>query len=319
MPLPAKQTNLENAADAIYRIEAASTTPADLLAAINRVFTNQVDANWEVQSYNTTSGASILLRCKNTNTDDEQSQIFITSQSAPLKLNFAFAPHGGISSITSTDIVGSAPAGYSGLKQITGPAAAATAMSSYGSTVWLASYSDALTIFIGGTDESSFRYGAHIGKVFAPDNASDEGVYIDGSAIIVGFPTNTSVGTSITTGHWLGYHTTNGLGSSIRIGQNTWSNLTAQSIAAAEKLDADGRLRLVPYSLGGSISASPTGGELGRTKYLREYKETLPHLFMIPSNAADSNQAWIGWENTTGTSQAQIMLWRKGSSTLVTL
>lgn len=319
MSLPTKQTNLENAADAIYRIEAASTALNDIIAAINQVFTNQIDVNWEVQSYNTTEGASILLRCKNTNINDEQSQIFITSQSSPLKLNFAFAPHGGITSITSTDIVGSAPVGYSGLRQITGPISAATAMSSYGSTLWIASYTDTLTIFVGGTDESSFRYGAHIGKVFAPDNASDDGIYIDGSAIIVGFPTNTSVGNSITTGHWLGYHNTNGLGSSIKIGQNAWSNLTAQSITAAEKLDADGRLRLVPYSLGGSISSSPTGGELGRTKYLREYKETLPHLFMIPSNAADSNQAWIGWENTTGTPQAQIMLWRKGSSTLVTL
>jgi hypothetical protein len=319
MPLPAKQTNLESAADAVYRVEAASTGVNDLVAAIRAVFNNNVDANWEVESYNTDTGAGLLLRCKNQNSNDEQSQIFIAANASPAKLNIAYAPHGGITSITSTDIGGSAPSGYSGLKQITGPIAAATAMSSYGTTIWIASYSDAITIFIGGTNESFFRYGAHVGKVFAPDNESDESIYIDGSAVIVGFPTNTSVGASISTGHWLGYSTTNGLGSSIRIGQNSWSNLTAGAIVAAEKADADGRLRLAPYYVGGSISASPMGGILGRTKYLREYKVTLPHLVLLPSNANDSNQAWIGWEFTAGTPQAQIILWKKGSSTLTTV
>jgi hypothetical protein len=319
MALPAKQTNLESAASATYRVEAASTGVNDLVAAIRAVFNNNVDDNWDVESYNTDSGGGLLLRCKNQNSNDEQSQIFIAANASPAKLNVAYAPHGGITGITSTDISGSAPSGYSGLRQITGPISTATAMSSYGTMIWIASYSDAITIFIGGTDESYFRYGAHIGKIFAPDNESDESIYIDGSGVVVGYASNISIGVGIANGHWLGYSGTDGLGSAVRIGQNIWSNMTVNAIVAAEKSDADGRLRLAPFTVGGSIIASPKGGMLGRTKYLREYKETIPHLVTIPSNATDSNQSWIGWEFTAGTPQPLIMLWKKGPATLTTI
>jgi len=306
-------TSLENFANA-FKVTAASTSTVDMVNAIKAIFdyasvTAGITARWQVQGSNTTDGI-ILLKClkanAKVNVSDPSIYPQIVIKAAASNITFGYDPKGQIDHTASSSVWGmsSQSDAFSGFRNISGNAAV---MSSYNSTIYVADYEDAISVFVSGLN--IFRYGAHVGRIYLPDNKSDVEIGVDGSGVLVGFPTTT---VNTTTGHWLTPETTAAsVGSVIRVGDTAWSTvLTNDSTATTYTNDVNGKVRLAPYTLRGS---SPAAGEVGRTKYMRAYKTALPHLSLLPSNDADSKQAWMGYQNVSGTRQKQLVLWAKSS------
>lgn len=323
--LPIHNPELEHSASKIYKTSALNNSPLEIIKSIERIFIDGNDENWILkQSFVDGLNGSLLLENKN-----NDSQIFIKTNYTPLNIEFGYSPNGGILQINESisDPDPSEIVGFSGMRRITGCAANNTEIdllsnSGMGKVVWIASYFDTMTIFIEtSSNPSYFKYGVHIGKIYSPDNSTDDGTFVDGSGIMIGIPSNVGAGTAQTTGNWLSYSNTFGLGSCIRIGENSWSNLTIINITTNQENDLNNQyIRLVPYSVGGSIvlnhNIGNKGGIIGRTKYIRQFRQTLPHGVYVPSLSNLSNQAWLGW-SIGSTESNQIILWKKGLYTTV--
>lgn len=296
-----------------FKVTAASTSPVNMVNAIKAVFdyaaiTVGITQRWEVQGSNTTDGV-LLLKCLKANAKVNQADASVYPQiiikAAANNIQFGYDPKGQVVHTEASSAWGvtSKSNAFSGFRNISGNI---NNMSTYNTMMYIADYEDAITIFVTGLN--IMRYAAHVGRIYLPDNKSDIEIGVDGSGIIVGFPTVT---VSTTTGHWLTPETTTSLelGSAVRVGDTAWSTVaTSDSTATAFTADAAGKVRLPPYTLRGS---SPAAGEVGRTKYLRAYKTAMPHLSLLPSSDSNSKQAWLGYQNVSGTRQKQLILWAK--------
>ena len=313
-----------------FEIQAAGASSAQLFEALSTVFNSTawatattVAQTWEVAA-STANSLTLGLIADGISAGPK---IYIeNTTSGTLSLLVRYDPDG--------EIVGGAyspSASASPLVNFTGANAAPTAAS----LIYIAQYEDAIMIhFDAGTH---FKYMIHAGIVMAPDNASDPDIYIDGSGLIVGQPgvlaSSTTSISFISTGVAV-----NALGhqSYLRIGQTKWGQARLASgdylAGGVETADVNGRVRLVPLlmrvatnidGVTGSIgSQSPNvSGELGRTRYLRFYKQNPTHRSVLPSKDSLSQQAWLAWNHGAATATADnvLGLWRKEDPTVVTI
>jgi hypothetical protein len=281
-----------------------------------------VERKWQLEGYDYSNGV-ILLKClmasdKFESSDpDYFSQIVIKVKSGANNILIGYDPKGEIVKDLDSSTWGvdsNKSNAFSGFKSMT--ASSTLNFSGINSTLYLVCYEDAISILMPGANYIAF--GAHVGKIYLPDNRSDLKIDIDGSGIIIGVPSVSIVArtapTTITTGFgWL--ETVNQVASqpfcsSIRIGSESWSTLKTvlDATSSAFTKDVAGKTRLVPYSFAGNVSVA---GEVGRSKYLRGYKTALPNLTLLESAANDSKQAWIGWSVSANGTQKLLMLWCK--------
>jgi hypothetical protein len=342
----------ENFADKTYRVIAASSSHFNLVKAIKETFDimrPSDDPNWYSKLYEE-SGNDNCLVLRNETYDQE---ILIRSTTTSPSNIFVRLFKGQVDAITATGNVDTLPDVYTNERRLTSTALSTAALSAatwMGQTLWIASYDDAISIFISDSSGAYFSHGIHAGKIFAPDNESDQYLNIDGSGLILGIPTSaTAYVTTTTNGGWLSFtnsgtdYYTNGRGGLIRIGENLWSNT---QFAANDTLEfyssVSNRLRLVPYTVGGATTGGDLGasaaGQIGKTKYLRQINRDFAtaHLLSIPSEDVSSDQAWLCWSSrhglttsvheasitgTTGFTAGQkgVILWKKGSAEIIDL
>lgn len=311
-----------------FEIETAGSSNTQLFAALSAVFNSSewvaaatVGQTWEVAA----SAATTLVLGRIEDAGVAGPKIYIEAAASPVASLFVrYDPLGEIVADAYVPSVAVSP-----LVNFTGASVAPTGIQ----RIYVAQYEDAIMIhFDAGTH---FKYMIHAGIVMAPDNASDPDISIDGSGVIVGQPGVGAGAAGSTffapTGTTLN---TNGNQSHIRIGLSRWGQArlaTANYTAGGnETVDVNGRVRLVPMllrvitnitgsdALPGSINIS---GELGRTRYLRFYKQNPTHRSVLPSRDAASEQAWLAWNYGVATALPHnvLGLWRKDDPTLITL
>lgn len=330
----------ENYADRTYRVIASSVSYFEWVKSLKETFDpgrSNPDSNWQTSLYE--EDFVNLNNCLVIRNENYNQELLIRSTNTNPNIYVRLA-QGTIDEINAQGEITGAPSIITNERRLTSTAAANTTLTAKftisGQTLWVASYKDAISIFISDSSGSYFVYGIHAGKIFAPDNSSDEELYIDGSGIILGVPSSTLIGDNGTSGGWLEHvsssdNYTNGRGGVIRIGENTWSNSQFVNQINQEFFSSiSNRLRLVPYTVGGS-NIEPAAGQIGRTKYIRQVNNnfSMAHLVLIPSEDIVSNQAWLCWSTRTASAtyqeasnssgQKSIMLWKKGPATLIDL
>lgn len=331
----------ENYADKTYRVISPSKSHFDWIKSIKQTFDPSRDGfsdpNWSLKLYQESGTNENCLVLRNENYDQE-----LVLRSTTTNSNiFARLANGSIDEISSNGSITTLPNIISNERRLTSTQLSTVLLSAnnanVGQTIWIASYADAIAIFISDSSGGYFSYGIHAGKIYAPDNESDQYLNIDGSGIILGVPSSTLLSSNAANGGWLEHTTSadgsaNGRGGVVKIAQNTWSNSQFAPNTNQEFYSSvSNRLRLVPYTIGGS-SVSPAAGQLGRTKYLRQINNSfaMAHLLLIPSEEVSSNQAWLSWSAKNGATaieastasasgQKSIMLWKKGPAELIDL
>jgi hypothetical protein len=288
-----------------FEIAISTNTGDAFLTALSSVFNSaewasdarhSIDQTWQVVS---SSSESVTLGLIETADGEAGPKIYFESQASPNSLFVRYDPNGiaeaGVYSPSSS---------VSPLVNFTGSNAVPAGIT----RMYVVQYTDALMIhFDAGTH---FKYMIHTGIVMAPDNASDPDIYIDGSGVLVGTPyVSAAAATSsiLTIGATIN---TTGQQSYVRIGETQWGQARAvanYTSTATEVADVNGRVRLVPALMRaitningstfvlGTTQAAAVSGELGRTRYLRFYKQNPTHRSVLPSRDTDSSQAWLAW------------------------
>jgi hypothetical protein len=311
-----------------FEITPAGSTGQQLFDAILAVFNSTewssadtVPQTWQVDL----SEASYLVLGLAENSGGVGPKIYIEAKTTPQNSLFVrYDPTGEIVGGAYTPSSTASP-----LVNFTGQNVASSGVN----TIYIAQYSDAIMIHF--DTGLFFKYMIHAGIVMAPDNASDPDIFIDGSGLVVGQP-GVSAGAAnsaffVATGTVLN---TTGQQSYVRIGETRWGQMRLATNDylpnGVETADVNGRVRLVPMlvraitnvtkddALPGTLTIS---GELGRTRYLRFYKQSPTHRSVLPSRDTLSQQAWLGWSHgSTGATVDNVLgLWRKDDPTIVTL
>lgn len=286
----------ENFAQA-FRTVAASTAGTAYVDSVVAMLSHASQTRWVVTS---SVAGKALLTCIATG-----SQVVL--HGAPAQVQVGFAPDGGV---TSWDTSPTAPV-WTGLRNITQNTSGYTGTTA---TMHLAAYEDALVFFIG-SSIVGFRFACHVGKIIEPLDLSDVAAKVGVDALILGIPSNVSTDN---TGNWLRAATGATWvdhGSCFRIG-NVFSPLWALGLryVSADNVNLSrvgGVERMVPFIAQEQVAG--TGyGILGATRYIRQWRNYLPHGTRLASDDPTSNQAWLGWQpNTLSINNNQVILWNK--------
>jgi hypothetical protein len=176
-------------------------------------------------------------------------------------------------------------------------------------------FSSLLLMFESGTNTfSPWRYACHAGRILTPTNHNDPyvvgGPTITGDAVLLGVASATNSANT----QWLFKETaSSAFRSCVRIG-NSWSVIESETIPAGTQLgDINGVIRLVPYDI--NVNSVVGGGRVGKTKYLRQYKNNFGRITptLLTSSNSASQQAWAGWKDPSADANFhnQCILWNK--------
>jgi hypothetical protein len=176
-----------------------------------------------------------------------------------------------------------------------------------GTTIHLAEYPDAILVGFKHTTSNFWQQGFHAGKIYAPFNASDPAIYLDGFGIVSGIA-SIDISAANT---WMMTPSTNQSNIGLtRIGQTTWSTASTRTESILGTADGGIGTRLVPVPyMFGNNSTSTLNSTVGFTKYLRKYKTSSAHRTVLPSVGL-SDQAFMIFSGTTSNTQF-CCLWQK--------
>lgn len=293
----------ENFAQA-FRTVAASTAGTAYVDSVVAMLSHASQTRWSVTS---SVAGKALLTCAATGAQ-------VVLHGAASQVQVGFAPDGGV---TSWDTSPTASV-WTGLRNITQNTAN---YSGTARTVYLASYEDAIAIFIT-SSIGGFSVAVLVGKVLEPLDLSDVAANVGVDAMFIGAP-STSQTTNVNPGNWLrASDSANWVAHApcLRVGDvfrplwclgNRVVDVTSPILAQLGTVE-----RLLPY-LAHEMSGVAAGGQAGASKYLRQWRNNLPPFTRLASDDPTSQQAWLGYSVGSASAQInQVVLWNK-TETLV--
>lgn len=293
----------ENFAQA-FVTTAASTAGTDYVNAIVAMLSHASQTRWTVTN---SSPGKALLTCVATG-----SQVVL--HGAALQVAIGLAPDGGV---TSWDTSPTASV-WTGLRNITQNTADYTATLRQ---VHLAVYEDALGFFIQ-SNIAGWRLACLVGKVFEPLDESDVANLVGVDGMLLGNPTNVNFDNGQpgawlrggTGANWVAHASCMRYGNAFRPIWAFGNRFTDPVSTALARIGTTERL--LPFLVHELVSGGQ-GGLAGSTKYLRQWRNYLPHLTRLASDDLASSQAWLGWQvHATTVSNNQVVLWAKTETTV---
>jgi hypothetical protein len=205
----------------------------------------------------------------------------------------------------------------------TSPYATVIVSANTATTMHFAEYDDAILIGVKNDTTQSWRQALHAGKIYAPFNASDPGIFLDGLGILGGIPNVTTVLSNVNVGYWINGSSSPFLSNFIRAGFNNWADRFASGFTLTPSSGTlVGNARLVPYlvnfptatpSYPGPVSQGVTTSPtlVGYLKYIREYPTALSHRTTIPAVGSGDDQSWLVFCEPGNATRRSVCLWSK--------